>query len=218
MYFASRVQAGRMIAAQLMPKYRYEDCAVVALNDGGVVVGAQIAMQLHCAIHMILYEEIKLPMEPQAISAITQTGAYVYNTEYTAAEVEELAGEYRGFIEQEKMTKLAEMDRLIRRGDVIRPDLLKGRVVILVSDALRSPFSLDLALAYLKPINYEKLVVATPMASVRAVDRMHILADDICCLNVLETTLETNHYYDKQDVPDHQKIIEIIENIVLKWK
>lgn len=218
MYFASRAQAGRMLATQLLPKYRYEDCAIVALSDGGVVVAAQIAMQLHCVINLLLYEEIRLPMEPQAISGITANGAYMYNSYYAPAVAEELVGEYRGFIEQEKTNKMSQMQQLLGHGGVVRRDLLKGHTIILVSDGLRTPFGLDLAAEFLKPIDYERLVVATPLASIEAVDRMHVLADDLYCLNVVESTLETDHYYDQQDVPGHEKVVEIIEKIILNWQ
>lgn len=218
MYFASRAQAGKLLAAQLLPKYRYEDCAVVALNDGGVVVGAQIAMQLHCVMNLLLYEEITLPMEPEAISGIAHNGAYVYNSAYAPAEADELTGEYYQYIEQQKMEKMSSMQRLLGNGGVVRKDLLRGHVIILVADALRTPFGLELAAEYLKPIEYTKLVVATPLASVAAVDRMHVLADDLCCLSVVESALETDHYYDQNDVPGREKVVEIIEKIILNWK
>ena len=53
MYFESRIHAGQQLAAQLFEKYRYENCAVVALSDGGVMVGEQIAAQLHCVLTML---------------------------------------------------------------------------------------------------------------------------------------------------------------------
>ena len=57
--------AGRSYAGdQLVKKYRYENCAVLALDDGGVMVGAQIATQLHCVLTLLMSEEIKLPQEP----------------------------------------------------------------------------------------------------------------------------------------------------------
>jgi hypothetical protein len=47
---------------------------------------------------------------------------------------------------------------------------------------------------------------------------MHILADDIYCLSVIEDYMDTPHYYDTQDVPSSEKTIEIIEKIILNWK
>lgn len=218
MYFASRLQAGRMLAAQLVPKYRYENCAVVALNDGGVMVGAQIAMQLHSVLTMLLSEEIDLPREPEAIGGISQDGSFSFNQFYSPGEVDELVGEYYQYIEQEKLTKMQEMQRLLGAGGMIRKDLLKGRNIILVSDGLKSGFALDIALQYLKPVAIEKVIVATPLASVQAVDRMHILADEIYCLSVVGDYIATDHYYDQQDVPDKDTVVSTLEQIILHWK
>jgi len=47
MYFESRTDAGIKLAAELTEQYRYENCTVVALSDGAVLVGEQIAASLH---------------------------------------------------------------------------------------------------------------------------------------------------------------------------
>lgn len=218
MYFASRLQAGRMLAGQLVPKYRYENCAVVALNDGGVMVGAQIAQQLHCVLMMILSEAINLPREPEAIGGITADGNFTYNQALSTGQIEEMATEYRGLIEQEKLTQLHKMNTLLGSGGMVRNDLLKGHIVILVADGLKTSFLLDMAIEFLKPIAIEKLIIAVPFASVPVVDRMHIAADEIICLNVLADYMDTNHYYDKQDIPDHDTVIKTISDIVLHWQ
>ena len=87
-----------------------------------------------------------------------------------------------------------------------------------MSDGLKTGFPVDLAAEFLKPIAIEKLIVATPFASVAAVDRMHVLADDLYCLTVITDYIDTNHYYDQQDVPDHETVLKTIEQIVLNWK
>jgi putative phosphoribosyl transferase len=218
MYFASRLQAGRMLATQLVKKYRYENCAVVALNDGGVMVGAQIASQLHCVLTMLLSSEITLPREPEAIAGITSEGNVSYNSAYSQGEIDELVGEYYGYIEQEKLERMHEMNHLLGSGGMISRDLLKGHNIILVADGLKSAFLLDLAVQFLKPIAIEKIIVAAPIASVRAIDRMHILADEIYCLSVNEDYIDTNHYYDEQDIPDHDTVIKTLEQIVMQWQ
>jgi len=90
MYFASRTQAGRMLASQLAPSYRHEYCAVLALGDGGVVVGAQIALALHCVLTLLLSEEISLPRELEALSGISQDGSLSYNNAYSTYDRDEL--------------------------------------------------------------------------------------------------------------------------------
>jgi putative phosphoribosyl transferase len=218
MYFSSRMQAGRLLAKQLAEKYRYENCAVIAMSDGGVMVGAQIATELHCILTMILSEEVRLPREPEAIGSISQDGGFSYNTAYSEGEIAELSGEYYQLIEQEKMTSLHHMNQLIGGSGLISREMLRAHTLILVSDGLQSSFALDSAIQFLKPVNYEKLIVATPLASVQAVDRMHIVADEIYCLSVVADYIDTPHYYDKQDVPDHETVIKTIENIILHWK
>jgi putative phosphoribosyl transferase len=212
------MQAGRMLAAKLVPKYRYEDCAVVCLSDGGVMVGAQIAMQLHTILTMLLTAEINLPMEPEAIGGITSEGAFSYNHWYFPGEIDELQAEFYQQIESEKLIKMQEMQRLVGPGGLIRRDLLKGRNIIIVSDGLKSSFTLDIAMEYLKPVAIKKVIVAVPLASLKTVDRMHVQADELYCLSVVEDYIDTAHYYDKQDVPDHKKVIETIEKIILNWK
>jgi putative phosphoribosyl transferase len=219
MYFASRMQAGRMLASQLVKKYRYEDCAVIALNDGGVVVGAQIAAQLHSVLTMLMSQEITLPREIEAIGAIAQDGSFTYNHgSYADSEIDEIMSEYFGYMEQEKLSRMHDLQHLVGFGSSIKKDLIRGRNIILVSDGFKSGFSLDIALNYLKPIATEKIIVATPLASVSAVDRMHIMADDLYCLSVLENYMDTDHYYDAHDVPEHAKVLETIEKIVLNWQ
>jgi len=208
-----------MLASQLVEKYRYEDCAVIALNDGGVVIGAQIAMQLHSILMMLMSEEINLPREIEAIGAIAQDGTFTYNrSSYQDAEIKELMQEYFGFMEMEKLNRIQELQHLIGSGGIIKKDLIRGRNIILVSDGFKSGFTLDVAMTYLKPVAIKKVIVATPLASVKAVDRLHIQADDLYCLSVIENYLDTDHYYDKNDIPDHEKIIETLEKIILNWQ
>lgn len=218
MYLASRVQAGRMLAAQLLPKYRYENCAVVALDDGGAMVGAQIAMQLHCVLTLLMSAEIKLPQEPTAIAGITASGTLSYNSSYSKGEIDELAGENFGYIEQQKLLRMHDMNQLVGQGGTINKELLRGHNIIVVTDGAKTGFGVDLVYEFLKPINIEKLIFAVPFSSVEAVDRMHVLADDLYCLNVIQEYRDTEHYYDKQDVPDHKTVLETVEHIILNWK
>jgi len=218
MYFKSRVEAGQKLAEAVSKKYRGKQCAVVGLSDGGVMVGAQIALKLGCVLTMLLSDTIELPREDVAIAGISQDGSVSYNSAYSPGEIEDLTGEYRGFIEQEKLVKIQEMHRLVGRGGLIRKDLLRDHVVILVSDGLSNGFSLDIAAEFLKVIHTKRLIVATPLASVQAVDRMHIVADEIFCLSVVEDYINTDHYYDTQDVPSHDLVIKTIEEIVSNWK
>jgi len=218
MYFESRAQAGQILAAQLVEKYRYENCVVVALSDGGVQVGEQIASALHCILTMLLIEDIAVPGENTSFGGVSQDGGFTYNGMFSAGEIEEYTGEFHGYLEEQKREAFQKLNRLLGDGGIIDNDMLRDHTVILVSDGLDNGASLDVAVDFLKPIRIHKLVVATPVASVPAVDKLHIVADELHVLDVKENYMGTNHYYEQNDVPSHEDTIAKINQIVLNWR
>lgn len=217
-YFPNRQFAGDLIADSLVQKYRYDDCAVLALGDGAVLVGAEIAKRLHCVINMLLCAAIQLPREYDSVATINNFGGVTFNDMYSPGELEEIRSEYFNYIEQQKLEKLFEMNKLLGAGGVLNPQQLRNRNVIVVSDGLNNGMSMHAAAEFLKPIKIRRLIMVTPFATVSAVDQMHILADELVCLNVLEDVISVDHYYDDNTLPQHEAIIHILENIVLHWK
>jgi predicted phosphoribosyltransferase len=217
-YFPSRQVAGDLLAEKLVPKYRYEDCAVVALNDGSVLVGAQIAMHLHCSLTMLLTTPLQLQGESDVLAEIDHFGGITYNGALSEGELDDIKAENFSYIEQQKLQKIFEMNRLLGDGGIISVDMLRNRNVIIVSDGLVNSLELRAVAAYLKPIRIKNLVVATPFANVPAVDEMHIVADEIVCLNVLEDIISVDHYYEDNTLPPHDTIVRLIESIILNWK
>lgn len=151
----------------------------MALNDGGVVVGMQIAQRLHSVITMLLTENITMPLEHEALAGISEDGQFTYNKHLSQGQIDEMVMEYHNFIEQEKMKRLHEMHEISGKGHLIRRDLLEDRNIIIVSDGLKDGFTLELALEYLKPVHTNRIIMATPFASVNAVDWMHVTSDEI---------------------------------------
>ncbi len=217
MYFHSRVEAGQKLAAELQ-HFRYENTAVVALGDGAAIVAEQIAVSLHCVLTLLLSENVKVPGEHSSLGTVTQDGSFVYNTALSEGEVDEYYSEFHGYIEDQKREKFSHMNRLLGQGGLIDAATLRDHVVILVSDGLKTGMALDAAAEFFKRIKLQKLVIATPIAAVPAVDRMHIIADELHCLSVTENFIDTNHYYDVNDVPAHEEITAKINNIVSKWQ
>lgn len=218
MYFESRAQAGQLLAAQLVEQYRYEDCAVVALSDGGVLVGEQIAAELHCILTMLVTENIDVPGESVSFGAVSQAGNFTYNSEFSSGEIEEYASEFHGYLDDQKRQAFSRINRLIGDGGLIDTTMLRERVVILVSDGFSDGASLSVALDYLKPIRIKKLVVVAPVATIPAVDQLHIAADEIHILDVKENFMGVNHYFEDNVVPSHEATIAKINEIVLNWR
>jgi len=218
MYFESRAQAGQLLAQQLVEKYRYENCVVVALSDGAVQVGEQIAQALHCLLTMLLIEDIQIPGENMSFGGVSQRGDFTYNGMFSAGEVEEYTSEFHGYLEEQKREAFQRINRLLGEGGIIDNDMLRDHTVILVADGLASGASLDVAMDFLKPIRITKLVVATPLATVPAVDKMHMVADELHVLDVKQNFMGVDHYYDKNDVPSHEETVAKINQIILNWR
>lgn len=217
MYFHSRTEAGEMLAQRLM-QYRYENTIVVALNHGAVVVGAPVAARLHSALGLFLTEDIEVPGEGTNVGTVSQGGGFTYNQDLSAGEADDYYSEFHSYIDDQKREKTASINRLLADGGALDIALLREHVVILVSDGLQDSGILDAAQDFLKPVKTKRLVIAAPVASVSAVDRMHIMADELHVLSATDNYLDTAHYYDVDDVPTHEQAIQIINNIVLNWK
>lgn len=217
MYFESRAEAGKLLAAQLVPLYRYESCVVVALSDGAVLVAEQIAMALHSILTMLLIEEIEIPGENAALGGVSEGGNFTYNATFSSGEIDEYVSEFHGYLDEQKREAFQRINRLIGDGGTLDHSMLRDHVVILIADGLDSGVALDVAVDFLKPIRIKRLVIASPVASVAAVDKLHILADELHILDVKENYMGTNHYYEKNIIPSHAETVAKINQILLNW-
>lgn len=217
MYFKSRAEAGVMLASQLMA-YRYENTVVVALSDGAVPVAMQIASELHATLTLMLMEPIEVPGEGELFGNLDQDGKFVYNGMFSTGQIEEYYVEFHGYLEDKKREKMGIINKLLGSGGIVDEAILREHDVVLVADGLPNGSSLETAMEYLKPLHVLRVVVATPIASVAAVDRAHLLADELHILGVTDNYLDTNHYYDVNDVPDRETTLQSLNDYVLRWR
>jgi len=218
MYFESRAEAGQKLAAELLERYRYENCAVVALSDGAVLVGEQIASALHCILTMLLVENIEVPGENASFGGVSQDGGFTYNGMFSVGEIEEYTSEFHGYLEEQKREAFQKINRLLGDGGLINNEMLRDHTVILVSDGLDNGASIDVAVDFLKPIRVARLVIVAPVASIPAVDKLHMLADELHILDVKANYLGTDHYYNNNTIPSHEETVAKINKIVLNWR
>lgn len=218
MYFESRSQAGQLLANTVNDHYRYEDCAVLALTAGGVLVGEQIAARLHSPLMMLLSESVDIPGEGMAIGAVSERGQFTYNSSFSEGQISGFASEFHGYFDEKKREAFNKLNRLIGDGGVVDESLLHDRNVIVVSDGFYDPSSIDVALDYLKPIRTGKIIFVAPVATVPIVDRLHVVADELHILDVKENFFGVDHYYEDNTIPSVETIIEKISEIVLNWR
>src|ERR1035438_7102543 len=142
MYFKDRDEAGSKIVPKLA-KYKTENCAVVSLTPGAVLVGSQISERLHANLMLLLSENINIPGEPEPLGAITSDNTMTYNSMYSIGEIEEFNMDYYPYIEMERMNLLHRLHLLLGKHGEIKKDRLRHHNVILVSDGLNNGFSIS---------------------------------------------------------------------------
>ncbi|MGE5312699.1 MAG: hypothetical protein ACM3MA_01670 [Acidobacteriota bacterium] len=217
MYFQSRAEAGVMLAADLT-KYRYENTVVLALSDGAVQLGMQIAAEIHATLALMLSERIDVPGEGEFYGMVDQKGQLVPNTLLSEGQRDEYYSEYHGFFEEQKREQSSRLNKLLSSGGVVSESMLREQNVVLLSDGLKDPGMLEVAVNYMKPLKILRLIVATPVASVPAVDRAHVLADELHILSITNNFLDVNHYYEVNDTPSHEETIQMLNDFVLRWR
>lgn len=216
-YFYSRRDAGKLLASQ-MYKYRLDDTIVLSLSEGAVLVGAEIAKRLHSLIALLMTKNVYLPDGRTVVGVVNEVGGFIYNNAFSSGEIEYLQTEYRNNIELAKMQAMHELHLALGQGGIISSDYFRDRVVIVVSDGSLNGMAFEMAYDYLKGIKTKKIIMASPIAGVPAIDRMHILADELYCLNATDSVFEIDHYYEDNKLPDRNEIIQILNGIVLNWQ
>jgi predicted phosphoribosyltransferase len=217
MYFTDRASAGRKLA-ELLQAYKSKNTVVIALSEGSTVVAAQVALQLHASMALYMIKDITLPNEIEAAAALSSSGIFQYNSLFSAGEVEEMASEYRSYFDEQRIQKNHELNLLLGDKGTIKKELLRHHTVIVVADGIASGFALSMVAEFLRTIAIERFVIATPIASVEAIDRMHILADELQCLSVPEHFMNVDHYYEENVKITVADAIKIISNISLLWE
>lgn len=216
-YFDSRAVAGAKLAGELIDKYRWLDTTIVALDDGGVAVGYQIAIYLHANLRRLVTEQIRIEDENIDFATVLPGGGVARNPDMDDETYEYYYGEYAGELDERLREASDKVDAKLGV-DEISPENLRGRNVILVSDGLKSGSLLHAAIEWLKPARVSRVILATPLISVDALDVAHVLMDEIHTLAVSPNYLWTDHYYDTDDTPNEDEVRAMIDSTILDWK
>ena len=211
MYFDNRIAAGELIAQKVTHQNTQVQTVIIALNEGGVIVALPIAEALRAPILLLETEEVPLPgINMPTIGTMDESGGFTYNSNLSSGEVSDYVAEYHGIIEADKLEKMHKINAMITAQGGIDRTFLHEKRVILVTDGLATPGLIDAAIAYLKPVKTARIIAAVPVASVPAIDRLHIVTDEIHVLSVVPNYLSTDHYYEENALPSHEKIQEIL--------
>jgi predicted phosphoribosyltransferase len=177
--YVDRADAGRALANSLAHLRAAPDAIVLGLPRGGVPVAYEVARALDLPLDVLVVRKLGLPQQPElAMGAIASGGALVVNDEV----VRYLGGRHESF-EAVRAREQGELERRERDYRGARPPLeMTGRTAILVDDGLATGATMEAAVRALRSLGARRIVVAVPVASQEAIERIEALADEVVCL------------------------------------
>ncbi|WP_223760670.1 phosphoribosyltransferase [Myxococcus sp. RHSTA-1-4] len=197
MRFRDRADAGRQLAARLLP-YRGANARVLGLARGGLRVAYEVARALEAPLDIWMARRVGVPGRLLTLGAVSEGGGL-----YLDPETQRLApipeAEMLGLMRDEATEVEAQARRL--RGSPM-PDL-GGCVVLLVDDGVVSGASATSALQVLRRQRPGRLIFAAPVATPHGLDVVRAEADAVHCLETapgLRTVSEA--YDDYRPLPD----------------
>lgn len=173
--FENRYDAGRQVAAKLV-EYKGKLVVVLAIPNGGVPVGVEVALTLEADFDLMVSRKIPLPLNPEAgFGAVADDGTVILNEELVAR-----SGLTQQQIESQVNQVRAEIKRrrLLYRQDR-PPALVSGKTVIVTDDGLASGFTMLATVSSLRSRRPKEIIVAVPTSSASALEQVSKVADKV---------------------------------------
>ncbi|MFI6656538.1 phosphoribosyltransferase [Streptomyces sp. NPDC050523] len=196
MQFHDREQAGRELAVRLrieQEKGMLPDPLVLALPRGGVTVAQEVASALDAPLDVLVVRKIGVPYEEElGVGAIVGDDDPLYDEQF----LDQLGlgdAELAPVVERER-AELHRREDLYREG---RPAPgLRGRTVIVVDDGLATGSTARAALRFVRRRGPARLVLAVPVGSPDAADRLRPEADEVLCLQRPPAFMAVGNFYE----------------------
>ena len=202
------MDAGRALARALTVFGGAADAIVLGLPRGGVPVASEIARSLGLPLDVLVVRKLGLPWQPElAMGAIASGGAMVLNKDVLRHSA---FGEEA--LEQVKRRELVELERRERAFRGTSPPLdVSGRTAIVVDDGLATGATMEAAVRALRIQGAARVVVAVPVASVEARERVAALADEVFCLETPRYFSAVGQWYRDFDQTSDREVSELLE-------
>lgn len=199
--FADRQSAAQALIP-LLEKFRNQDCVVVALPRGGVVLGYHVAKEFDFPLEIVLTKKIGHPSNKEfAIGVVSLENEIC----------DHVPGVPVSYFEQEIKTirnSLKERNAKFMKGR--KPVSFKNKIVIIIDDGIATGNTIIAAIQLVKMQQPFKIVVATPVIPTDTAKYLANMVDELLCVQIPFDFVGVGQFYDDFSEVTDEVVINLL--------
>jgi predicted phosphoribosyltransferase len=185
--YSDRLEAGHVLAGALQ-KYQLSSALVLAVPRGGIPVAFVVAREFGFTLDLLLTKKIGHPSNPEyAIGAVSLTDSLIIPHQ----------GVTESFLKEEIARIRKELRTMYSKfmGDK-EPEKLKDKTLIVIDDGVATGNTLIGTIKMLRKENPRKIIIAVPVATLKAVNKLSTVVDKVVCPQVPYGFSGVSNYYE----------------------
>jgi predicted phosphoribosyltransferase len=204
--YADRREAAQRLSENLAG-YRSQHPVVLGIPRGGVVVADALARELQADLDLVLTRKLGAPGNPElAIGAVAENGEA-----YLQGHIARKVGADDRYIEQERTRQFEEIRARRERYRTLMPRVsLRERTVILTDDGIATGATMQASIWAAREEEPSLIVVAVPVGSRDAIERLDREADEVICPYVPEYFYAIGQFYTDFSQVSDEEVLEIL--------
>ena len=203
-YFTNRYDAAMQLAKKL-EKYKGEEGVVLAVPRGGVPIGFYIAKHLHFDLDLLMSKKLGHPYNEEfAIGAVGLEDEIIEETQGISPE----------YIDEEVANIHSQLKERYKKfmGNK-QPIDINGKIVIVVDDGVATGRTIMATLEMLRRKNPRKLIVAVPVSSQEAAERIRRVVDEFICLHTPFPFYGVGRFYKDFSQTTDEEVIALLQEL-----
>ena len=207
MKFASRQDAGRRLG-KFLREHGISADIVLGLPRGGVVVAAEVARELKLPLDVLVVRKIGHPLHREfAVGALAEPDVFILD-EMSLSGIPVA----RSLLEKvivDETARLREYRSRFRRSAALS---LQNKTVLLVDDGLATGATSEAAVLSARQQKALRIIVAAPVASTSAFEKMQRAADDVVVLELDPYFAAVGQYYDDFSQTTDDEVVALLSH------
>jgi predicted phosphoribosyltransferase len=205
--YANRQAAGIALAQALRRRALGGELIVLGLPRGGVPVAFEVARALRAPLDVMVVRKVGMPGHEELAIGAVASGGIVVREAYAAT----LGGLGDRSFEELAAAQRRELERREHGYRAGRPALdLKDRTVLLVDDGIATGASMTAAVRAARLAGAGRIVVAAPVASTDALERVEREADEVIVLHAPYEFMAVGEWYVDFGQTQDEDVVELL--------